>query len=153
MPLVPLQALAVAIATGVGACLLAGGLTGRGRRRLLLAGAVVVAASLALAAIYVAFATAVTTWDERPQLAQGGALVLVAALMVLSIVFRTAHDRHARADGDEADDDAGGDGGQRRPTDPPPRRPPPAGPRAPVAPWDEFDAIRSGWDRVPAGRR
>lgn len=85
-------------------------------------------------------------------------VVVVAGMTLLGVVGFAVHTR--RSDGpppppESAKTDEDGGGGQRRTeTDPKPKTPPaaPAAPTGPGVPWAEFDDVRAGWDRVPAGR-
>ncbi|MDO9407976.1 hypothetical protein [Patulibacter sp.] len=146
----PLQALGPVVVGGAGLCVLGVLAVGTVRRRIVAVGATVVLLAASSAGLYLAFAAAVRAWDEHPGSAWVGTILLGAALGLATLVYRAAHARRSPP-GPEDEGDGDGGGGQRRsPT--PPRLPPSGGPAEPAAPWDEFDAIRSTWDRVPAGR-
>lgn len=103
-----------------------------------------------VALLYVVLGAAVRVWDDHPETARVASIVLVVLLALASIgahATRTGSDPRS----DEGEDEDGGGGGGWRP-DPPPRAPTPAGPVVPDAPWGEFDDLRRGWERVPAGR-
>ncbi|MEV4423142.1 hypothetical protein AB0L40_24660 [Patulibacter sp. NPDC049589] len=111
--------------------------------RVVVLGALVVGAVVGL---FLAFGVLLDTHPAQTPLA-------VMALFGLGIALYLALDRHRPPPlplETQRDDDEGG-GGQRRPRPTPP--PGPVGPPAPPAPWQEFDDIRAGWERVPAGNR
>jgi hypothetical protein len=116
-------------------------------------GAAVVVACLVVAGLWAAFVGTAVVLDAHPELAPA---VLVALLLVLLLIPLVRGDEGpARAairvpHRDDGDDPSGGGGGLRRPRPAEPRGP---GPGAPPVAWDEFDELRRGWERVPAGTR
>lgn len=99
---------------------------------------------------------------ENPQLAGtvvlvaffGPALVVAVAAVVMTALLLLGVRLRRRSTEQDGEDDDGG-GGSRRPTPAPPRRPTPPSPApaGPPAPWDQFDDLRSQWERVPVGPR
>jgi hypothetical protein len=84
----------------------------------------------------------------------GPAFLVAVVLAVLAVLALLGLRRRPPAPAREDDEDGGGGGGGgvRRPAPAPPRSPGPA-PVGPSAPWDQFDDLRSQWERVPAGTR
>lgn len=149
MQLAPLQALAPLVAVGLTGWTLGAALPERPGRRVRRLGSTLVLACLVAAGLWLAFAGTSALLQSRPALAP---VALVAPMLVLLLVPLVRGRRgtpDAPGPGAEDDDDGGGGGGQRLPrpdADPP-------GPSGPGVAWDDFDEIRRGWDRVPAGRR
>lgn len=151
MAVAPLGALVPVLVGGAGVCALGAWRAGVAVPRIVATAAVLVLLVVASTALYV---VAVWAWDDHPTEVGGAALLLLGTAALVGLLLRAAHERRGDhpVPGDEVDDDDDGGGGQRRrPVTP--RLPPSSGPAVPTAPWDEFDAIRSTWDRVPAGRR
>lgn len=153
MVVAALHALVPVVVGGAGVCALGAWRAGATGRRIVRTAAAVLLLVLASALLFALAAAAVWAWDDRPERVVVGAFLLVGTLGLLTLVHRAAHERRGGhpESGDEGGGDDGGGGQRRRPTTP--RVPPSSGPAVPAAPWDEFDAIRSTWDRVPAGRR
>lgn len=150
MQLAPLQALAPLVVVGVTGWTLGSALPEHPGRRVRRLGASLVLACLVVAGLWLAFTGTSALLEARPGLAP---VALVAPMLVLLLVPLVRGRRRGSAvrepGAEDGDDEDGGGGGQRVPrpdADGP-------GPSGPAVPWDDFDEIRRGWDRVPAGRR
>lgn len=106
-------------------------------------------AVLCCAAVYVGLGLATQAWETHPQYAWVG---LVSAFGVAYLLAEQQRRKPVHKRDDDEDDD---DGGQRlhQPEPPEPESPAPQPPPdLPPAPdWGEFDDLRKGWEREPAG--
>lgn len=155
MQLAPLQMLAPVVAVGATAWGVGVALPGDRGGRARSAGAVLLLVSGVVALLYVLFLSIGMALDEDPALAVVPAgIVVLLAFLAIELISRG--NRPPTPDQTRREDEGGG--GQRRPRPSPrPRTPPPApagpdpGPHG--APWEQFDDLRSQWERVPAGTR
>ncbi|WP_026910390.1 hypothetical protein [Patulibacter minatonensis] len=149
MQLAALQPLAPIVAGGVllygAGSLKPDGALGRARK----AGLVTLLTVGAVGAIVGLFLLMGTLLESHPAQMPFLLLAVVAIFAVLYVLTTGRKDPPLPSE-TRRTDEGGGGGGQRRPTPPPPPEDPP-GPATPDLPWDEFDDLRSGWERVPAG--
>jgi hypothetical protein len=151
--LASLGALLPLVAVGATGWALGTALPERPGRRVRRLGATLVAACLVVGGLWAAFVGTGVVLDAHPELAPA---VLVALLLVLLLIPLVRGDDGLvrptvrAADREDGDDPSGGGGGLRRPRPAEPRGP---GPGSPPVAWDEFDELRRGWERAPAGTR
>jgi uncharacterized membrane protein YeaQ/YmgE (transglycosylase-associated protein family) len=149
MQLAALQPLAPIVAGGVilygAGALKPDGPLGRVRR----IGLVTTVVVGAIGAIIGVFLLMGTLLDAHPAQMPFVVLLVLAVFAMLYVLTSGRKDPPLPSE-TKRSDEGGGGGGQRRPTPPPPPEDPP-GPALPDLPWDEFDDLRSGWERVPAG--
>lgn len=150
MQLAPFQMLAPVVAIGASSWCVGRAMPGgRGWPRAL--GATLVVVSAIVAMLYGLVLAIGSAMERDPGLAAFGGIAAISAIGLLGLLFST---RRAATPEEPADrsreDDGGGGGGQRRP-DPDPPAPAPGG--GPSVHWDDFDDLRAGWERVPAGTR
>lgn len=147
MQLAALQPLAPVVAGGVllygAGSLRPDGPLGRARKVGLFAVLVVGA----IAGIVGLFLLMGTLLDSHP--AQVPFLVIAALAVFAGIYASTNRTKPPPLPSETQRRDEDGGGGQRRSHPTRPKDPP--GPSAPDLPWHEFDDLRSGWERVPAG--
>lgn len=150
MQLAPLQMLAPVVAIGATSWCVGRALPrGRRRRR---APATAILAGCGVVGALCALVLAVGSSAERD--AGATAFVAVATLSALGIfgLLLTAGRRRPPDPGERRRDDEGGGGGPRRPP-PDPSPPPTPASGGPEVQWEQFDDLRSQWERVPAGTR
>lgn len=107
-----------------------------------------------VALVWGAFVLIGSLSESNPELTPALIAGTLAGLIVLAIFGMRAANAPPPLPKKRADpEDGSGGGGSRRPEPKPrPRTPTPSGPDPePNAPWEDFDAVRSGWERVPAG--
>lgn len=152
MQLAPLQLLAPVFALGALSWAMGAAGAGRGWRSL---GVTVVVLSTVLGGLYALFLGIGTAMDEDPMMAGVVVLAAILGLTLVGVLASARRDPPLPKQTQKKDDDGGE--GVRRPKPTPPRRPTPPAPApggpGPSAPWEQFDDLRSQWERVPAGTR
>lgn len=153
MQLAPLQMLAPVAAVGAAAWGLGSALPADHGARTRALGGLLVLVTGVVALLYVLFLSVGMALEEDPALAAiPVGLLALLAFLAMDLAGRRNRPPTPRPKGDED-----GGGGQRRPHPKPSPRTPPApaspDPGLPGAPWDQFDDLRSQWERVPAGTR
>ena len=104
----------------------------------------VVVLTLGVMLFFVGRSLGTIAWNEHPAMVQAflGSLVLVALLALAGRRPAPEPELPPR----RRDDDGGGGWGRREP----PQPPEPRCPGGPCVDWDDFDALREGWEREPA---
>lgn len=154
MQLAPLQLLVpVVVVGGLSWCVGAAAPEPTGRRWRALGMTLLVVCAV-LAFVYATFVGIGAAMEDDPALVGVVVLATMLGLTLVAVLASARRDPPTPEETQARKDDDGG-GGTRRPKPSPPRRPTPPAPAGPgpSAPWDQFDDLRSQWERVPAGTR